>query len=50
MERSSDMSLETSDRALSAYSFVAVLVSSVQSELKFHNGINEIKFSCGYDD
>jgi hypothetical protein len=44
------MSLETTDRFLSAYSSVAVLVFYVQSELKFHNGLNEIKFSCGCED
>ena len=44
------MSVETTDRSLSAYSSVAVLVFSVRSELKFHGGIKEIKFSCGYED
>jgi hypothetical protein len=44
------MSVETTDRSLSAYSSVAVLLFSVQSELKFHDGLKEIKFSRGYED
>jgi hypothetical protein len=44
------MSVEITDRSLSAYSSVAVLLFSVQSELKFHDGIKEMKFSFGYED
>lgn len=44
------ISVETTDRSLSAYSSVAVLLFFVQSELKFHDGIKEIKFSFGYED
>jgi hypothetical protein len=44
------MSVETTDRFLSAYTSVAVLLFSVQSELKFPDGIKEIKFSCDYED
>jgi len=44
------MSIETTERSLSAYSSVAVLLLSVQSELKFHDGIKEVKFICGYED
>jgi len=44
------MSVETTERTLTPYSSVEVLLFCVQSELKFHDGIKEIKFSCGYED
>jgi len=44
------MAVKTTERTLSAYSSVAVLLFSIQPELKFHDGIKEIKFSCDYED
>jgi len=44
------MSVETIERSLSAYSSVAGLLFSVQSELKFDDGVKEIKCSCDYED